>query len=293
MNIRMMKQIFDQTISNRCIILFVVAASFAHFEVSGAAAQGAPSLNGTWYFRGIASQRCEISQSGTKLQATSEKGVRGNGSVVNSTTIKIDFPFDHNLTGTITENGNRIAWSNGEFWSRTTVSSGPPPVTSNLNGTWYFRGLRNQECKITQNGDKVQAISEKGVRGNGAFVDSTTFVVDFPFDHNLRGTITENGNRIAWSNGEFWTRTPTSGSPVLAWEQVGTGDCQAHDVGSTQGFTPDNTKAATARLAVCWNGTNFNNTNNPGKAWCTYKDVAPAQCTGGPNRGVMYQPVSK
>jgi hypothetical protein len=62
-------------------------------------------------------------------------------------------------------------------------------------------------------------------------------------------------------------------------------------VGSTTGFVPDVSMAAKARTAVCWNGNPYRNRNRPGAAFCTYKDIDPAQCVGGTNIGVKYRAV--
>ena len=82
----------------------------------------------------------------------------------------------------------------------------PGPGGPNISGTWFFRGIQSQPAHITQTWDRIEAVTEKGVRGSGSFLSATTIVVDFPFARGLRGTITGDGNRIDWADGEFWTR---------------------------------------------------------------------------------------
>jgi hypothetical protein len=80
---------------------------------------------------------------------------------------------------------------------------------------------------------------------------------------------------------------PTDGNFV--WQRVGTGDCSGRDVGSSGGSTPDNNQAREGYTAVCWDGGTY---RNSGRVFCTYKNIAPNQCTGGGNPGVMYRAVS-
>jgi len=76
-----------------------------------------------------------------------------------------------------------------------------------------------------------------------------------------------------------------------SWKRVGTGDCPGKDVDSSEGFTPDEKKVKAGLTAVCWDGSRYNNKNKPGKAFCTYKNLAPGECKGGQNTGVMYEGV--
>ena len=64
----------------------------------------------------------------------------------------------------------------------------------------------------------------------------------------------------------------------------GIGDCPYHDVDTSEGAVPDDAKAQEGQVAICWDGSNCINHNSPGKAFCTYKDVAPDDCKGGAGR---------
>lgn len=77
----------------------------------------------------------------------------------------------------------------------------------------------------------------------------------------------------------------------LHWESVGTGDCAAHDYAQTDGEMPLPRYVTPNTAAVCWDGKTHSNTNAPGKAFCTYKNIPSNQCVGGSNVGVMYRPV--
>src|SRR4051812_9398981 len=89
--------------------------------------------------------------------------------------------------------------------------------TPNLNGTWLFRGIKGQNCTITQTpGGRLELVTEKGDKGSGTFENDTMIVVDFPFAHGLKGSILENGFRIKWSNGESWMRAADR-QPLPGW----------------------------------------------------------------------------
>ena len=75
----------------------------------------------------------------------------------------------------------------------------------------------------------------------------------------------------------------------LVWQRVGAGDCGGRDVGASDGPTPDNNQAREGYTAVCWDGRSY--ISNGGRVWCTYKQVATEQCTGGGNPGIMYKAV--
>jgi type 1 fimbria pilin len=172
-------------------LLFVLIPSLSF-------AQGASSFIGNWLFRGIAGQNCSIAADGTGLRLITEKGVAGYGSVASADAIVVDFPFARGLRGQLTPDRNRINWSNGEFWTRASSPS--------FTGTWLFRGIAGQNCTIAMEGAGLKLVTEKGVTGYGSISSATSFVVDFPFAKGLKGQLTADGNRINWSNGEFWTR---------------------------------------------------------------------------------------
>jgi hypothetical protein len=73
---------------------------------------------GTYLFRGIAGQACQIQQlaDGTII-ATTEKGEIGKGKVIDQSNFVVTFPFGEQQ-GTLSADGTVITWSNGEHWMR-------------------------------------------------------------------------------------------------------------------------------------------------------------------------------
>lgn len=78
----------------------------------------------------------------------------------------------------------------------------------------------------------------------------------------------------------------------MVWERVGTGDCGGRDVGNSDGSTPDDNQAREGYTAVCWDGRTYHNKYDR-REFCTYKNIAPDQCTGGGNIGIMYRAVPR
>jgi len=78
---------------------------------------------------------------------------------------------------------------------------------------------------------------------------------------------------------------------VGSWVRVGIGDHPGQDVDSSDGAIPDPRKAREGHTAFCWDGVQYSNRYNPGKAFCTYKNVPFDKCLGGSNVGVMYKGV--
>jgi hypothetical protein len=71
------------------------------------------------------------------------------------------------------------------------------------------------------------------------------------------------------------------------WIQIGVGDCSGNDFSRTPGAEPNAGLCGAANItAVCWDGALF---QNGGSAWCTYKRIAPDQCTGGTRPGRLFR----
>lgn len=73
-----------------------------------------------------------------------------------------------------------------------------------------------------------------------------------------------------------------------SWKLVGTGDCAGRDIGSSKGFLPIDEWAKRGRTAVCWDNVYYKNSAEPGRVFCTYKNLHWSKCSGGTNVGVMY-----
>jgi hypothetical protein len=71
------------------------------------------------------------------------------------------------------------------------------------------------------------------------------------------------------------------------------GDCPGSDTACTVGATPDPSlcnAATSGTTAVCWDGVTYSNGAPCGStAWCTYKSIDAASCTGGINPGYLYE----
>jgi len=81
-----------------------------------------------------------------------------------------------------------------------------PQTTPDLSGTWYMGGPYNvgMPCKISQTGSTLTFTNEKGDTVAGDFIDSKTVeAIDWS---GLRGTLSDDGTRISWANGTWWTR---------------------------------------------------------------------------------------
>ena len=184
----------------KATIFYLIMIIAFVFAVESIQAQNMTDLNGTWLFRNIPGQTCTIIQTGRNLRVITEKGAEGTGSFQNNSSIIVDMPFAKGITGAIINNGNRIRWSNGEFWERSNTFP-------NLTGRWLFRNINGQVCTITQTNNGLRLVTEKGKVGTAKFQNSTSITADFPFAKALTGMITNDATRIDWSNGEFWERS--------------------------------------------------------------------------------------
>ncbi len=74
-------------------------------------------------------------------------------------------------------------------------------------GTWYFRGNRNAPCSIRLQGQtRLIIVNEKGRTYPGHLEGDTVLVAEDPLDYGIRGVLSSDTRRIAWSNGESWER---------------------------------------------------------------------------------------
>lgn len=71
-------------------------------------------------------------------------------------------------------------------------------------GTWYFRGDKSQRCSIQLQGTKLRVTNEH----NESFIARMEGGEKFVSESNpaIHGTLSSNGQIIAWHNGEIWTR---------------------------------------------------------------------------------------
>lgn len=78
-----------------------------------------------------------------------------------------------------------------------------------LEGEWFFMGDEIKPCAIFQQGRLLIAVSEVGNYGIGFVRNPQSFDIPEWSDKvtlNDRAIVKENGNKIEWKNGFFWTR---------------------------------------------------------------------------------------
>ena len=87
----------------------------------------------------------------------------------------------------------------------TTPSPAPKQVVktknNGLKGTWYYKG---QLLQLVQDGNSLLFINERGSQSQGYIKDSNTVVATGW--GNLHGILSDNNNRINWTNNTWWVR---------------------------------------------------------------------------------------
>ena len=74
---------------------------------------------GTWYFRGVRTAPCYMQMQGTtQLKVTDEQHQVRIGNVQGGTVVLPGNAYTGELSGVISSDAKRIAWSNGESWER-------------------------------------------------------------------------------------------------------------------------------------------------------------------------------
>lgn len=84
-----------------------------------------PNISGLWYANGNANHHCHISQSGSSVSLSNERGATATGSFVNPSSLATNWgPFGGgNVTGQISSDLRTITWSNGTRWTRSPAFS--------------------------------------------------------------------------------------------------------------------------------------------------------------------------
>jgi hypothetical protein len=161
-------------------------------------------FTGAWCAQGDPAKRCSISGNGAFLNLTNESGDTSVGNYQGSTGIVA--PGWQFVTGTLSQDGSQINWSNGTFWARCdNGGGGGGHGRLNLTGTWYPQGNRSQTCSIRQRGKSLQLNNEQGDNATGQF-DGKRHVTTTWNGNTIGGTISQDGNRINWDNGTYWIR---------------------------------------------------------------------------------------
>lgn len=177
------------------------------FSVKEAVAQFPPNpqpaaFTGAWCAQGDPNKNASIADNGAYLTLTNESGDTSPGQYQGQNGIVA--PGWQFVTGTLSQDGSQINWSNGTFWARCNTGGGGHQRL-NLTGTWYAQGNRSQSCSIRQRGNNLQLNNESGDQANGQITGRRQLTTNWN-GNTIAGTVTANGNRIDWDNGTYWTR---------------------------------------------------------------------------------------
>jgi hypothetical protein len=196
-------------------LLFGIATSLT-LGMRNAVAQFPPNqpqsgaFTGAWCAQGDPTKHASISSNGAFLTLTNENGNTSPGNYQGQTGIVA--PGWQFVTGTLSQDGSRINWSNGTFWARCDSGGGGGGRRRlNLTGTWYAQGDRSQSCSIQQHGNNLQLSNQSGDNASGQMNGKRTLTTNWN-GTTIGGTVSTNGNRINWDNGTYWVRFLVYGS---------------------------------------------------------------------------------
>jgi hypothetical protein len=196
-------------------LLFSIAISLT-LGMRNAVAQFSPNqpqsgaFTGAWCAQGDPTKHASISSNGAFLTLTNENGDTSPGNYQGQTGIVA--PGWQFVTGTLSQDGSKINWSNGTFWARCDSGGGGGGRRRlNLTGTWYAQGDRSQSCSIQQHGNNLQLSNQSGDNASGQMNGKRTLTTNWN-GTTIGGTVSTNGNRINWDNGTYWVRFLVYGS---------------------------------------------------------------------------------
>lgn len=196
-------------------LLFGIAISLT-LGMRNAVAQFPPNqpqsgaFTGAWCAQGDPTKHASISSNGAFLTLTNENGDTSPGNYQGQTGIVA--PGWQFVTGTLSQDGSKINWSNGTFWARCDSGGGGGGRRRlNLTGTWYAQGDRSQSCSIQQHGNNLQLSNQSGDNASGQMNGKRTLTTNWN-GTTIGGTVSTNGNRINWDNGTYWVRFLVYGS---------------------------------------------------------------------------------
>jgi hypothetical protein len=173
-----------------CTLVFAAAAVAR--QPSGDSAAG---LDGRWYHDG-ASTRILVAPDGRSLTIVNEFGQSSDGYAADPRNLVVP---SLSLKGHVSKDGLRITWTNGTEWRR---ESSVPSPTVNISGRW-FRDGQPTSIDVGRDGRNFTIIQEWGLRATGYINRSGELKVP---SWRVTGHLSNNGQRISWSNGTQWTR---------------------------------------------------------------------------------------
>jgi hypothetical protein len=182
-----------------------VAAIAALIQPLTAGAQGGfnqtGAFVGTWCAQGDPNKRASITANGPfNLNLTNEIGSTSSGMVSGPNGNTVTAPQWNLVQGNLSADGRTINWSNNTFWAR---CSGRHRI--NVQGTWYVGRDFSRPCRINQRNGSLALRNETGQTGSGSFTSSHQLATIWS-GTPISGTISNDQNRIDWSNGTYWTR---------------------------------------------------------------------------------------
>lgn len=117
------------------------------------------------------------------------------------------------VSGTISDDGNKILWSNNSIWFRQGTSPNPAPGGQpdyDLTGSWIGLNEHGESgselAKITQKGSSLNADNGQGGTVAGTIAGK---IVSAP-GWSVTGVVSEDGTRITWSNRTTWIKRVTT-----------------------------------------------------------------------------------
>jgi hypothetical protein len=165
------------------------------------------AFSGAWCAQGDPTKHASISDNGAFVTLTNENGDTSMGNYQGQN--QISAPGWQFVTGTLSQDGQQINWSNGTFWARCSTGGGGGgggwSHRLNLNGTWYAQGNRSQACVIRQKGNSLNLNNQSNDNATGR-IDGKRHLTTYWNGNRIAGTVTSDGNRINWDNGTYWTR---------------------------------------------------------------------------------------
>jgi hypothetical protein len=171
--------------------LFFVSVAAAGKPSGGSAA----GLDGRWYHDGK-STRILVAPDGRSITILNELGQSSDGYAADPRNLAIP---SLGITGHVSKDGRRIAWTNGTEWRR---ESSTPDRTLNISGRW-LRDAQPTSINVAADGRNFTIVQEWGLRANGRITGNGELIVPA---WKVTGRVEQNGQRIKWSNGTEWTR---------------------------------------------------------------------------------------
>jgi hypothetical protein len=175
-----------------CTLIFVSTVDAR--QPSGGSAAG---LDGQWYHDGKPT-RILVAPDGRSITIVNEFGQRNDGYAATGRDLMIP---SLGISGRVNNNGRRISWTNGTEWTR--EAKNPSPGSGvNISGRW-FRNGQATSIDVRPDGRSFIITNEWGLRSDGYINRNGELKVTA---WGVTGRLSNNGQRISWSNGTEWTR---------------------------------------------------------------------------------------